>query len=85
MLSAPQCFLSTDPASIGFKPCTRPQPPFPHSFHSTPRRRRRRHAPCPLQCFDITTLSEARPGAHKPLQVTAKELPRWSKAMMQLK
>lgn len=38
-----------------------------------------------LQCFDITDLSETRPGAHRPLAVTPQELPRWSKASGQFK
>lgn len=36
-----------------------------------------------LQCFDTTMPSEARAGAHVPLNMAAKELPRWSKALTQ--
>jgi hypothetical protein len=36
-----------------------------------------------LQCFDTTMPSEARAGAHVPLNMPAKELPRWSKALTQ--
>eukprot|EP00879_Flechtneria_rotunda_P016550 GHRR01017319.1.p1 GENE.GHRR01017319.1~~GHRR01017319.1.p1 ORF type:complete len:333 (+),score=101.06 GHRR01017319.1:882-1880(+) len=34
-------------------------------------------------CFDITNPSEARAGAHQPLAVDKKDLPRWSKATME--
>jgi hypothetical protein len=36
-----------------------------------------------LQCFDTTASSEARAGAHEPLHMDPKELPRWSKALTQ--
>eukprot|EP00775_Hariotina_reticulata_P008813 gene8813-8992_t len=36
-------------------------------------------------CFDITLPSEARAGAHEPLHVENKDLPRWSKATMEFK
>lgn len=36
-----------------------------------------------MQCFDITTPSEARAGSHQPLPVEPKDLPRWSKALTQ--
>jgi hypothetical protein len=54
----------------------------------TPPRRRLPHAAAPPpapQCFDITELSSARAGAHKPLDVAPEELPRWSRASGQYK
>jgi hypothetical protein len=38
-----------------------------------------------LQCFDTTMPSEARAGAHVPLHMDHKELPRWSKALTQFR
>lgn len=35
------------------------------------------------QCFDTTTPSEAHAGVHEPLHIDGKDLPRWSKALMQ--
>jgi hypothetical protein len=37
------------------------------------------------QCFDMTVPSEQRAGAHQPLAVEGRDLPRWSKATMQYK
>jgi hypothetical protein len=39
----------------------------------------------PLQCFDTTLPSEVRAGAHEPLHIDSKQLPRWSKALTQYK
>ena len=38
-----------------------------------------------LQCFDTTSLSPARAGAHKALDVQKDELPVWSKSTLSYK